>query len=467
MEQKIKKSRISGAKLRRQRDNIALSLEQLAEETEKRAAVENKRGISAKTIWRIEHGTNAHPYTIARLADALGVEPKDLLKDEGDTESPLAENICDFEDFIKERTQDFAGREFVFDAIDDFIENHESGYFFIYGDPGIGKSSVAARLVREREYIHHFNIRAEGINKTETFLRNICSQLIVDYELPYNLLPFDISADDRFLTKLLGEVSGKSKSDEKIVIVIDALDEVDSYGSQTGTNILCLPPRLPDGSYIIATTRKISLNLRIECDQGELAIDHNSSQNLQDIKRYLKIKTDNAEIAAYMKKQKLKKPAFVERMIKKSQGNFMYLRYVLPEIEKGAYKNMSFDQLPVGLENYYEDHWYRMGMAQSPLPREKIKIIYILSEVQQAVSRKVLSDFSKEDEVTIQAVLDEWKQFLHEIKVEDNKRVAIYHDSFRDFLNRKDIVQAAGVTIEGINALIDDDLSKALMEYFQ
>ena len=128
---------------------------------------------------------------------------------------------------------------------------------------------------------------------------------------------------------------------------------------------------------------------------------------------------------------------------------------------------MSFDQLPVGLENYYEDHWYRMGMAQSPLPREKIKIIYILSEVQQAVSRKVLSDFSKEDEVTIQAVLDEWKQFLHEIKVEDNKRVAIYHDSFRDFLNRKDIVQAAGVTIEGINALIDDDLSKALMEYFQ
>jgi len=458
MEQKIKKSRISGAKLRRQRDNNALSLEQLAEETEKRAAVENKRGISAKTIWRIEHGTNAHPYTIARLADALGVEPKDLLKDEGDTESPLAENICDFEDFIEERTRDFAGRGFVFDAIDNFVENHESGYFFIYGDPGIGKSSVAARLVREREYIHHFNIRAEGINRAETFLKNVCSQLIVDYELPYNSLPSDISTDGRFLNKLIGEASKKSGTKGQIVIIIDALDEVDTYSLQTAGNILYLPPRLPAGVYIIATTRRMSLNLRIECNQGNLTIDHDSSQNLKDIKEYLKTKAGDEEIVAYIKKQKLKKSAFIESMIKKSQGNFMYLRYVLPEIEMGAYKDMKFEQLPVGLENYYEDHWRRMGMMASPLPKEKIKIVYILSEVQQPVSRKMLSDFSKEDELTIQSVVNEWAQFLHKQETDGQKCFSLYHDSFRNFLNRKDIVQAAGVTIEDINGLIADNL---------
>ena len=117
MGEEIKKSRIDGRKLRKYREDTALSIEQLAAETEKRAAAEGQQGISAKTIWRIENGSGAQPYTIARLADALGVEPKDLLRDDESTEGSLAENLCNFEYFIEDRTRDFVGREFVFDAI--------------------------------------------------------------------------------------------------------------------------------------------------------------------------------------------------------------------------------------------------------------------------------------------------------------------------------------------------------------
>jgi transcriptional regulator with XRE-family HTH domain len=37
-------------------------------------------GVSKDTIWRLESGTgtNAHPSTIRKLANALGVEPKEL-----------------------------------------------------------------------------------------------------------------------------------------------------------------------------------------------------------------------------------------------------------------------------------------------------------------------------------------------------------------------------------------------------
>jgi transcriptional regulator with XRE-family HTH domain len=40
-------------------------------------------GVSHNTIWRIESGRQgAHPRTIRKLAEALGVEPEELLKKE-------------------------------------------------------------------------------------------------------------------------------------------------------------------------------------------------------------------------------------------------------------------------------------------------------------------------------------------------------------------------------------------------
>jgi transcriptional regulator with XRE-family HTH domain len=46
--------------------------------------LEEKSGVSYNTIWRLEDGRQgAHPRTIRRLADALGVEPGQLIKEDG------------------------------------------------------------------------------------------------------------------------------------------------------------------------------------------------------------------------------------------------------------------------------------------------------------------------------------------------------------------------------------------------
>jgi transcriptional regulator with XRE-family HTH domain len=465
MRNKKKQNKVNGAELRAWREKRGLSQQDLEYMTE-----DLGQKVTKRTIGRIENGADAHLSTIRILAKALEVDIEGLLVDEKGGKQvaeirahSLEGHTCSFVAFIEERTRDFVGRRFVFDAIDEFIKNNDRGYFFIRGDPGIGKSSIAAQLVKERGYIHHFNIRAEGINKAGTFLRNVCSQLIIDYELEYNVLPPDICADNRFLTELLEEVSKKSGPDERTVIVVDALDEVDTSSVQAGSNALYLPRRLPQGIFIMATTRRYPLNLRIECNQANLDIEPKSSQNLDDIEECLECKSTSEGIRSYLKKRKLSRKSFVDQMKRKSEGNFMYLRYVLPEIESGAYKDLDFDRLPVGLENYYEDHWHRMGMTASPLPKERIKVIYVLSEVRRPVSRALLSDFCKEDEITVQSILDVWIQFLHKQRVDKENRYSLYHNSFRDFLNRQDIVQAAGFTVEGINKLIGDNLWGDLM----
>lgn len=56
--------------LRRQR---VLSLRELAETSD----------LNYNTVWRLENGlTGAHPRTIRKLADALGVSPGELVKGE-------------------------------------------------------------------------------------------------------------------------------------------------------------------------------------------------------------------------------------------------------------------------------------------------------------------------------------------------------------------------------------------------
>jgi transcriptional regulator with XRE-family HTH domain len=44
--------------------------------------LEERSGVSYNTIWRIEDGRQgAHPQTIRKLAEALGVEPSELVKE--------------------------------------------------------------------------------------------------------------------------------------------------------------------------------------------------------------------------------------------------------------------------------------------------------------------------------------------------------------------------------------------------
>jgi transcriptional regulator with XRE-family HTH domain len=46
--------------------------------------LEEKSGISYNTIWRLEDGRQgAHPRTIRKLAEALGVDAKELIRGEG------------------------------------------------------------------------------------------------------------------------------------------------------------------------------------------------------------------------------------------------------------------------------------------------------------------------------------------------------------------------------------------------
>ncbi|MEG4530672.1 ATP-binding protein [Microcoleus sp. D2_18a_D3] len=375
-----------------------------------------------------------------------------------DTSAPQLPLPYECETIIQDRTQDFTGRQFVFEAIIEFLQKKPKGYFVLEADPGVGKTSIMAKLVllMKRRCVVHFNSQSQGTVKAKQFLENACTQLIQAFKLDYPKLPENATTDGNFLSRLLGEVSPKLGG-KKLVFVVDALDEVDLSDQGRGSNVLYLPDALPDNVYFIVSKRPESLPLPI---YQPFDLMQYSAESLADVKVYIDKRTSNsASIQNWINRQNLQREQFVAAVAEKSQNNFMYLRYVLNDIDSGKYSDVNLQDLPRELEGYYEKHWARMEMAvrDRELRRRKLKVIYLLTKTRKPVSCDILADFAEEDALDVQEVLDDWEQFLRR-SGDSPPDYSIYHASFQRFLHRKDVVQKAGVSLGDIETAISDNL---------
>jgi hypothetical protein len=362
------------------------------------------------------------------------------------------------ETIIQDRTQDFTGRRFVFAAIAEFLQTNRKGYFVLEAEPGVGKSSILAKLVLllNRRCVTHFNSQSQGIVRAEQFLENACLQLIRGFQLNYPQLPENATRDGNFLSRLLGEVSAKLGG-KKLILVVDALDEVEISLQGRGSNVLYLPDALPNNVYFIVSKQPKTLPLP---KHQVFDLMQYSSESLADVKLYIDKRTSHsASIQSWINRQNLQRDQFVAALAQKSQNNFMYLRYVLNDIDSGKYSDVTLNDLPRELEGYYEKHWDRMEMAvkDKELRRRKLKVIYLLTKTRKPLSCDILADFAEEDALDLQEVLDDWEQFLGR-NSDTPPDYSIYHASFQRFLHRKDVVQEAGVSLQDIERAISDNL---------
>ena len=428
--------------------------------------VAEQTGVHIDTIKRlrgakdVKNGERAsvERSAVEKIAKILNLQPSDIVDNWYPVTIPT-----EFQTVIDDKTKLFCGRKFVFNAINQFINDHKSGYFTILGDAGMGKSAIAAKYIVDNPgTICFFNIRAEGRNRPDVFLRLIRQQLTQRCDLQ------NVENDD--LSTLLTKASQKLAEYDNLVIVIDALDEVDQ---EDNGNLLNLPMYLPEKVYLILTRRPYNsedkrLTFSPDTKYQELDLREYQDKSNDDVKAYilefLGLEKYKAGLEKWINQQHdLSKPKFVDTIAAKSENNFMYLRYVLEAIAEGFYRDEKLEQLPAGLQGYYESHWRIMGMTKKPLPKDKIKIIYVMCALKSAVSCEMIVQYSQEDNLTVQEVIKDWTQFLQEQKTYQPPRYRFYHESFRDFLQRQDIVEAAGVSLPEISAEVAQNMAEGLI----
>ncbi|MDB9456191.1 hypothetical protein [Dolichospermum circinale] len=407
-------------------------------------------------------------YVIENVVKAINEGPENKGIDEKLKPSDIVDNWdpvtipTEFQTVIDDKTKLFCGRQFVFNAINQFIKDHKNGYFTILGDAGMGKSAIAAKYIKDNPgTICFFNIRAEGRNRPDVFLRLIRQQLTKRFDLQ------NVENDD--LSTLLIKASQKLSASENLVIVIDALDEVDQ---DDNGNLLNLPVYLPEKVYLILTRRPYNpddkrLTLGPNTKYQQLDLRQYQDKSKEDVEEYIEnsLKSEQYKDGLnnwIIQQRNLSVNDFIRTIAQKSENNFMYLRYVLEAIADGFYQDEKLEQLPAGLQGYYESHWRIMGMTKKPLPKDKIKIIYVMCALKSAVSREMIVKYSQQDDLTVQEVIEDWTQFLQEQKTYQPPRYRFYHESFRDFLQRQDIVQAAGVSLPQISAEVANNMGEGL-----
>jgi hypothetical protein len=379
------------------------------------------------------------------IHNALKEIGRDVKEIKGDVKSLLNQantnrqsnnHVINFDTLIAEKTKGFVGRQFVFDALDAFLSEEKSGYFVIRGEPGIGKSALMGQLVKTRNLIHHFNVIQQNIRLPELFLGNVCAQLIDRYKLNLKI-PDEPMGSSVLLEQCLHQAAD-NQSNHPIIIALDSLDEAEWRLLPPRVNVHFLPPILPDGVYVVVTTRPDrDIPLQVVA-RRDLDIEPDLEGNLLDIRAYLENYAQRSEMRGRISDWKIDAATFVTELLHYSQGNFMYLRYVLPAIESGKLGRGVIGDLPKGLQNYYQSHWAQMKKeVGGDFKETHEKVICVLAVMTEPVSLDDVSGWTKIKRRTVQRIVQAWEPFLLESLSNEEQLYRLYHASFAEFLAKQ------------------------------
>lgn len=422
---------------------------------------------SVDIIQDIERGLNSagrptrvRPATCMQLAVAFGVPEEQLrLKEDDSTLSQprtdqyfaveaayeaVRQHVQSFDAFIADRTRGFIPRDYLSTELDAFIGREPSGYFLVKGLPGLGKSAFLAHLVKSRGCIHHFNIAAESRNRPDKFLSNICAQLILRFQLPHYSLPPTASEGPSVLLKLLQQAV-ETRQVKPLLIVVDALDEVECHPSETG-NILHLPTTLPEGVYVVATTRPLHdrdpRSQLLVSTSHVVTLSKDAPWHRRDVQTYLENSLKQKGIIAWMAAADLSPKRFVEVLMEKSEANFMYLRHVLPELSQKALSGafltpqLLIQELPHGLLEYFRRHWLQMQRIEPKACDDLNRpVLCSLAAAREEIPLSRLAEWTGLEPAQVRSVLRSWREFIDVARTTDQEETyRIYHHAFREFL---------------------------------
>jgi tetratricopeptide (TPR) repeat protein len=412
----------------------------------------------------------------------------------------------DFSDYIAYRTERFTGREWAFHAINNWLAGSEVSRFFILsGEPGSGKTAVAGRLeqfsrgeIRPPENltylthnflsaVHFCSARDRLWIDPRAFAKSLALQLANRYSAYAEALAENsgnqqirIEVDQQVQHMEGGEVSGvviknleirggsaedgfirlvreplealfQGGHDEQVVILVDALDEALLYSGEAGiVPLLAHVEYLPAKVRFIVTSRpevevmRPLRRLRPEPQECSLTAGTGLSQSLKDVKRFAWRALDEQPQLADKLAPDQSQQDFAAAVQERSEGNFLYVRYLLQMLispQQETISRTSLEQLPVGLDGIYVEFLERLvGDDEEAWQEKYAPVAGTLAVAQQALSEARLVTFVAMSRSEVRQVLKDLRQFLEtdDSLPPSQRTYAIYHRSFSDFLLDED-----------------------------
>ena len=320
---------------------------------------------------------------------------------------PDWEVVDKVEQIINKSTELFVGGSENFQKLDNFLADNSSGVMLVKAGAGFGKTSLLANWVRERQgnrcfiAYHFFSQQYDKTRYVKSAYWNLLRQIYSYYELYHEQLPNERDELRKRLYNILKERG--ARQDKPLVIVIDALDEIDA--AEMPFSLPFLTP-LPQNVFVIVSARAES-----DSDEEPKYLENwtEKSQKLhleylprEAIADWLK-QTGDGELAVFAEDTN-----FVTQLEKITKGFPLYLSYLIDELSHAAKQKQDIRQLlaqtPKGFENYVKHQLKRL--VELDLPDERWQFFALL-----AVAKGVLE---KQDVKAITGMRDRSLRQLHQ-----------------------------------------------------
>jgi tetratricopeptide (TPR) repeat protein len=265
----------------------------------------------------------------------------------------------DFSADIAVHLEGFVGRRWMIQRYNKWLNDLEaSRIFWIVGEPGAGKTALAAYLGHKHREVMALHLCRAGHDDKSDPRRCVLS---LSYQLATQLPDYR----DRLAAMALSEEIGKSAVtlfDNLIVqpltppfpapsgfavLVIDGLDEASYNGRNELAEFLGSEfPRTPNWMRLVITSRPNPEVMQPLQGLTPEWLSVSSPKNLEDIRSFFQ--KGLAEIPTYNST-----PELTDALAKRSNGLFLYARLVLQDLKEGRIQFDHLDQLPSSLGGIY------------------------------------------------------------------------------------------------------------------
>ncbi|MCD4735536.1 MAG: tetratricopeptide repeat protein [Bacteroidales bacterium] len=302
----------------------------------------------------------------------------------------------------------FTGREWLLNEVREWLEKDETPVLMITGEPGTGKSALAAKLIDIFDTIqaYHFCIFLDT-EKSDPFraVYNIAYQLATQlpgYRKNILRLPLKEITDvkqhknEYYINTALDNLLDQPTSylfsrTSKIVVLVDALDEIREYeGNDLIEAIGRMVYRLKDRIKFIFTSRYRKDIMKKIHPCKLLTIEKKSKENLEDLRVFIR-----KEFANYVPDGRSLSEQIVENLIQRSDGTFQYIELIREEVDikfRTLDSLENIETLPSRLSEIYYDYFKREFKNNERFTKYVRNVLEISFAAKTSISMNDISD---------------------------------------------------------------------------
>jgi nucleoside phosphorylase/WD40 repeat protein len=347
--------------------------------------------------------------------------------------------------------KEFVGRDWLFERINKFFKSDTRNIYLLVEGKGFGKTAISCNSRGKISNCVNVHICNRAVSRTcdSIFWINSIIKELSNYSTIYKdyfnrkikSQPEKLEEDSvDYFSHFFDDLPRPDDKDTYYVFVLDGLDEAYAYNSNStrGFHKLFQYAIFPSYIKIFATTRpeheeiggeKTKPHIKRERIRENLEMD---KWNKGDVRQFIQNRIQTISNLNEGEKNK-----YLNILDKKADGNFLYAKVVLDDIQDSTEYSISFknlDKIPEDLFGLYKemfDNRFTQRGTYYPPTYNNVKILLTILCSNKSIPIELIETFQTQKKIITSDL--EWnilKQFLDK----KSSEYSLFHESFKEWL---------------------------------